>query len=80
MLIEEIMKQEVKGNLLSPLPAVLVGAMVNGKPNYMVIGYICPFDFGRHIFFSLFKKRYTRVGIHENQTFSVNIPSVDLLA
>ncbi|MFX1251691.1 MAG: flavin reductase family protein [Promethearchaeota archaeon] len=79
MLIEEIMKQEVKGNLLSPLPVVLVGAMVNGQPNYLVIGYMCPFDFGRYIFFSLFKKRYTRIGIHENKTFSVNIPSIDLL-
>ena len=72
-------KQEVKGNLLSPLPVALVGAMVNGKPNYLVIGYICPFNFGKHIFFSLYKKRYTRLGIHENGTFSVNIPSVNIL-
>lgn len=63
------------GNLLNPLPAVLVGANVGGKPNFLVIGYICPFDFGRRIFFSLYKKRYTRIGIHENKTFSVNIPS-----
>ncbi|MHA2286676.1 MAG: flavin reductase family protein [Candidatus Thorarchaeota archaeon] len=33
-------KQEVRGNLLSPLPVALVGAKVNGKPNYLVIGYI----------------------------------------
>ncbi|NIO71703.1 MAG: flavin reductase family protein [Anaerolineae bacterium] len=75
-----MMKQELKGNLLSPLPVALVGAMVNGRPNYLVIGYISPFDFGRYIFFSLYKKRYTRVGIHEHKTFSVNIPSEDLLA
>jgi len=74
------MKQELKGNLLSPLPVVLVGAMVNSRPNYLVIGYISPFDFGRYIFFSLYKKRYTRIGIHQNRTFSVNIPSEDLLA
>jgi len=65
---------------LSPLPVVLVGALVNGRPNYLVIGYISPFDFGRYIFFSLYKKRYTRIGIHENKTFSVNIPSDNLLA
>ncbi|MFX1248564.1 MAG: flavin reductase family protein [Promethearchaeota archaeon] len=65
---------------MSPLPVVLVGALVNGRPNYLVIGYISPFDFGKYIFFSLYKKRYTRIGIHENNTFSVNIPSVDLLA
>ncbi|MFX0115528.1 MAG: flavin reductase family protein [Candidatus Hodarchaeota archaeon] len=74
------MKQELKMNLLSPLPIILVGALVNNRPNYLVIGYSCPFDFGRYIFFSLYKKRYTRIGIHENRTFSVNIPSVDLLA
>ncbi|MFX0173924.1 MAG: flavin reductase family protein, partial [Candidatus Hodarchaeota archaeon] len=73
------MKQEFKQNMLSPLPVVLVGAMVNGHPNYLVIGYISPFDFGRYVFFSLYKKRYTRIGILENKTFSVNIPSVDLL-
>ncbi|MHA2250691.1 MAG: flavin reductase family protein [Candidatus Kariarchaeaceae archaeon] len=75
----EISKQSVKSNLLSPLPAVLVGANVNGKPNYLVIGYISPFNFGKHIFFSLYKKRYTRIGIMENMTFSVNIPTVEIL-
>ncbi len=73
------MKQEFKGNLLSPLPIALVGTLINDKPNYCVIGYISPFDFGRHIFFSLYKKRYTRLGIQENRTFSVNIPSENLL-
>ena len=68
-----------EGNPLSPLPAVLVGALVNGRPNYLVIGYISPFDFGKHIFFSLYKKRYTRIGIHENKTFSVNIPTESIL-
>jgi flavin reductase (DIM6/NTAB) family NADH-FMN oxidoreductase RutF len=65
---------------LSPLPVALVGAMVDNRPNYLVIGYICPFNFGKHIFFSLFKKRYTSIGIHQNKIFSVNIPSEDLLA
>ncbi len=73
------MKQEFQENLLSPLPVALVGALVNGRPNYLVIGYICPFDFGNHVFFSLYKKRYTRIGIQEHRTFSVNIPSEKLL-
>ena len=74
------MKQEFKENLLSPLPVVLVGAMVKGRPNYLVIGYISPFNFGKHIFFSLYKKRHTSTGIHVTKTFSVNIPSENLLA
>ena len=73
------MKQPVDGNLLSPLPIVLIGAMVNDRPNYMVVGYICPFDFGKYVFLSLYKKRYTRIGIHEKKTFSVNIPSESLI-
>ena len=74
------MKQAVDGNLLSPLPIILVGALVKGRPNFLVIGYSCPFDFAKYIFFSLYKKRYTRAGIHENKSFSVNIPSRELLA
>ena len=73
------MKQEFKGNLLSPLPIALVGTLINGRPNYCIIGYMSPFNFGNHIFFSLYKKRYTRLGIQENKTFSVNIPTEDLL-
>ena len=72
-------KTEIKGNLLSPLPVVLVGVQVKNKPNYLVIGYICPFDFGKYIFLSMYKKRYSNLGIHENMTFSVNIPTEDLL-
>jgi len=65
--------------MFSPLPIALVGALVNGVPNYLVIGYICPFDFGHHLFFSLYKKRHTRIGIHEHRTFSVNVPSEELI-
>ncbi len=75
----KLMKQQLEGNLLSPLPIILVGAKVKDRPNYLVIGYSSPFDFGRYIFFSLYKKRHTRIGIHENRTFSVNIPSENLL-
>lgn len=76
----DLVKQEVKGTVLNPLPVALVGTQVNGKPNFLVIGYISPFNFGRHIFFSMYKKRFSRKGIYENKTFSVNIPSVTLLA
>ncbi len=65
--------------MFSPLPIALVGALVNNVPNYLVIGYMCPFDFGRYLFFSLYKKRHTRIGIHEHQTFSVNVPSENLI-
>lgn len=74
------MKRPMEGNFLSPLTVALVGALVDGKPNYLVIGYICPFNFAKHVFFSIFKKRHTHRGIVENRTFSVNVPTVDMLA
>ncbi|MDH4212114.1 MAG: flavin reductase family protein [candidate division WOR-3 bacterium] len=73
------MKKVVEGNILNPLPVALVGTLINGRPNYAVIGYMSPFDFGKHVFFSLYKKRYTRIGIQENKTFSVNIPSEEMI-
>ena len=79
MIKENNGKLSIESNLLSPLPVILVGANVNNKPNYLVIGYSCPFDFGKYIFFSMSKTRYTSIGVHENMTFSVNIPSEDLV-
>ena len=73
------MKTSFPGNILNPLPVALVGATVDGRPNYLVIGYISPFDFGEQVFFSLFKERHTAKGILEHRTFSVNVPSADLL-
>ena len=73
------MKRSIESNFLSPLTVALVGALVNGRPNFLVVGYICPFNFAKHVFFSLFKKRYTHQGIVENRTFSVNVPTVDML-
>ncbi|MHA2424828.1 MAG: flavin reductase family protein [Candidatus Thorarchaeota archaeon] len=73
------MKQKIKGNVVNPLPVVLVGTLVDNRPNYLVIGYIAPFNFGKHIFLSMFKKRYSNIGLHEQMTFSVNIPSETML-
>ncbi len=62
---------------LTVLPAVLVGANVNGKPNYMVAAWatvacmVPPM-----ICVAVNKVRYTAKGIDENGTFSLNIPSV----
>ncbi len=79
MTLQTLRKEVFEKNMFSPLPIALVGALVNNKPNFLVIGYMCPFDFGRYLFFSLYKNRYTRIGIHEHQTFSVNVPSEDLI-
>ena len=62
--------------LLYPRPAVLVGANVDEKPNFMVvaccgIGALKP----PAITLAILKPRYTLKHIRENGTFSVNISS-----
>lgn len=61
-------------------PAVIVGALVNGKPNYLAMGNyggICPRP--PVVYISVNKAHYTNAGIKETGYFSVNVPSKDLL-
>jgi flavin reductase (DIM6/NTAB) family NADH-FMN oxidoreductase RutF len=68
------------GTNIYPMPMLLVGASVNGRPNFMAVAWgnmanaeppmaAVAIRTGRH----------TRLGIEQNQTFSVNIPSADLV-
>ncbi len=58
-----------------PLPTVLVGAMVDGKPNYITIAHIGIVNHAKPylISLSMAKVHYTNPGIRENKAFSVNI-------
>ena len=64
-------------NVLYPTPTVLVGAVVDGKPNYITIAHIGIVNHARPYLISLSsaKAHYTNAGIKENKAFSVNIPS-----
>ncbi len=64
-------------NGLYPMPTTLVGALVNGKPNFLTIAYVGIMTH-THISISLGKMHYTNGGIKENKTFSVCLPSDDL--
>lgn len=63
-------------NFLYPMPVILAGANVDGKPNYVAVAY-CGIVQNQPpmIEITLNKARYTSIGIKENQTFSVNLPS-----
>jgi flavin reductase (DIM6/NTAB) family NADH-FMN oxidoreductase RutF len=63
-----------------PLPTVLVGSLVGGKPNFNAIAYcgVAQSD-PPMLAVSMDKTRYTHGGIMRNGCFSVNIPSRDLL-
>jgi len=66
--------------LIYPMPAFLVGANVDGKPNFMAVawGGIANGE-PPMISVAIRHKRYTLKGIKQNMTFSVNIPSTDLV-
>ena len=60
----------------APHPAVVVGTFVNGKPTYNTLsdfGITCGYPL--HVYISSVKSHYTNIGIRENQTYSVNVPS-----
>ena len=61
---------------LYPMPLVLVGAEVRGKPNFMTVGWVSRVNFKPPmIAISINKAHYTPKGIQENGAFSVNIPT-----
>lgn len=57
---------------LYPTPLVVVGAMVNGKANWLLVGHLGIMGHD-HIMVSLSKSHYTNQGIKETKALSVNI-------
>lgn len=64
---------------LYPMPLVLVGAMVDGKPNWVLAGHVGIMGHD-HIMVSLSQTHYTNRGIHENGKLSVHVVDESLLA
>ncbi len=63
------------------LPVCLVGANVQGKPNFEAIAWLSMADYNPHLLsISSEKRHHTNKGIREHKEFSVNIPSADMVA
>lgn len=61
---------------MSVMPTLLVGADVEGKPNYMTAAWATVACMAPPmVCVALNKTRYTVRGIEENKTFSLNVPS-----
>jgi flavin reductase (DIM6/NTAB) family NADH-FMN oxidoreductase RutF len=74
------MKKKIAAlNALYPTPTVLAGTMVKGKPNFIAIAHIGIMTL-TSISLGINKSHYTNEGIKECKTFSVNIPSENLVA
>jgi hypothetical protein len=65
-------------NCLYPLPAVLAGANLDGRPNFIAMAHVGIMDLGS-VSMGMSKTHYTNAGIKANKTFSINIPSVALV-
>ena len=66
--------------LIYPMPALLVGANVDTKPNFMAVAWggisnLTP----PMVSVAVNHHRHTNTGIKQNKTFSINIPSADLV-
>ncbi|NQU96946.1 MAG: flavin reductase family protein [Chloroflexi bacterium] len=67
-------------SLISALPAFLVGANVDGRPNFLAVGASGIANATPPmVSVAIHPDRYSHRGIVENGTFSVNVPSVDLV-
>ncbi len=64
---------------LFPMPLGLIGANVNGKPNFETLAYVGIVEAQPPLIsIASYETHYTNIGIKENGTFSVNTPSEDL--
>ena len=68
------------GNALAlyPTPLVEVGAMVEGKPNWLLVGHLGIMGHD-HVMVSLAANHYSNQGIKENRMLSINIVDEALL-
>lgn len=63
---------------LYPTPLTVIGAMVDDKPNWMLVGHVGIMSHDR-IMVSLAKAHYTNKGIRESKKLSVNIVDESML-
>jgi flavin reductase (DIM6/NTAB) family NADH-FMN oxidoreductase RutF len=76
----EMKKEKIKSNFFIPMPVVLAGAQVNGKANFMTVGWCTRVNAAPPmIACAIGNNHYTPKGIAETKTFSVNIPSTSMI-
>jgi flavin reductase (DIM6/NTAB) family NADH-FMN oxidoreductase RutF len=73
-------KIRLENNVFIPMPVTLVGSTVNGKPNFMAVGWVSRVNADPPLVaVAIYKKHHTPSGILENRTFSVCVPGIDLI-
>ena len=64
---------------LYPTPLVVVGAMVNGKPNWLLVGHLGIMGHD-HVMVSLAASHYTNQGIKQAKKLSISVVDETILA
>lgn len=73
------MKKDIGSVLgLYPTPLVVVGTIVSGKPNWLLVGHVGIIGHDQ-IMVSMAKPHYSNQGVKETKAMTVNIVSEDLL-
>lgn len=73
-------KREIGRNFFIPMPVVLVGTQVNGRANFMAVGWCSRANANPPmILCGIANAHHTSGGIAETETFSVNLPSAALV-
>lgn len=70
---------DIGAAFLYPMPMVLVGSVVEGKANFMTVGWVSRVNFKPPLFAIALGPHHTNKGIDENKEFSINIPDVSLI-
>ena len=74
-------KQSIGDNFTYPMPVVIVGAVINGSPNFMTAAWFTTLNFAPPLIgISLGKDRHTTQGVLETGQFSINLPGVGHVA
>jgi len=62
-----------------PMPMAIAGSVVDGKANFMAVGWITRVNFKPPMIAIALGPHHTNKGIEEHKVFSVNIPGVPLI-
>ena len=74
------MKHRIDNNAFPyPMPIVLVGSMVNGKPNFMAVAWVSRVNVHPPLIAIALGAHLTNQGIRDGKEFSINIHGVSLM-
>ena len=73
-------KINISANVFIPMPATLIGSSLQGKPNFMAAGWVTRVNATPpYVAIGINKAQFTNLGIKENRSFSINLPSAEMV-